>query len=71
MVKLCAFDLDGTLVNTLQDITDSLNYALQECVTGRCLDPALCRPSRSARVSATLAAALAGLFPRFTVRRES
>ena len=47
------------------------DYALQECVTGRCLDPALCRPSRSARVSATLAAALAGLFPRFTVRRES
>ncbi len=31
MVKLCVFDLDGTLVNTLQDITDSLNYALQEC----------------------------------------
>ena len=31
MVKLCVFDLDGTLVNTLQDLTDSLNYALTEC----------------------------------------
>lgn len=31
MVKLCAFDLDGTLVNTLQDLTDSLNHALTEC----------------------------------------
>ena len=59
-----------SLASTLAEagVTD---YALQECVTGRCLDPALCRPSRSARVSATLAAALAGLFPRFTVRRES
>ena len=28
MVKLCVFDLDGTLVNTLHDLTDSLNYAL-------------------------------------------
>ncbi len=31
MVKLCVFDLDGTLVNTLHDLTDSLNYALKEC----------------------------------------
>lgn len=31
MVKLCVFDLDGTLVNTLHDLTDSLNYALAEC----------------------------------------
>jgi phosphoglycolate phosphatase len=31
MVKLCVFDLDGTLVNTLHDLTDSLNYALDEC----------------------------------------
>jgi phosphoglycolate phosphatase len=31
MVKLCVFDLDGTLVNTLHDITDSLNYALTAC----------------------------------------
>ena len=30
MVKLCVFDLDGTLVNTLHDLTDSLNYALTE-----------------------------------------
>jgi phosphoglycolate phosphatase len=28
MVKLCVFDLDGTLVNTLHDLTDSLNFAL-------------------------------------------
>ncbi len=31
MVKLCVFDLDGTLVNTLHDLTNSLNYALTEC----------------------------------------
>jgi phosphoglycolate phosphatase len=31
MVKLCVFDLDGTLVNTLHDLTDSLNFALTAC----------------------------------------
>lgn len=31
MVKLCVFDLDGTLVNTLHDLTDALNYALEAC----------------------------------------
>lgn len=31
MVKLCVFDLDGTLVYTLADLTASLNYALNEC----------------------------------------
>ena len=31
MVKLCVFDLDGTLVNTLHDLTDSLNFALAAC----------------------------------------
>jgi len=31
MVKLCVFDLDGTLVNTLHDITNSVNYALTTC----------------------------------------
>jgi phosphoglycolate phosphatase len=30
MVKLCVFDLDGTLVYTLSDLTDSLNYALEQ-----------------------------------------
>ena len=30
MVKLCVFDLDGTLVNTLTDLTVSLNYALNQ-----------------------------------------
>lgn len=28
MIKLVIFDLDGTLLNTIDDITDSLNYAL-------------------------------------------
>lgn len=28
-LKLVIFDLDGTLVDTVQDITDALNYALQ------------------------------------------
>lgn len=28
-VKLIIFDLDGTLVDTVQDITDALSYALQ------------------------------------------
>ena len=31
MVKLCVFDLDGTLVNTLHDLTNSLNFALESC----------------------------------------
>ena len=31
MIKLCIFDLDGTLVNTLHDLTNSLNFALSEC----------------------------------------
>ena len=25
------FDLDGTLLNTLQDLTNSVNYALRQC----------------------------------------
>lgn len=28
MIKLLIFDLDGTLLNTLEDLTDSTNYAL-------------------------------------------
>lgn len=28
MYQLCVFDLDGTLVNTISDLTDSLNFAL-------------------------------------------
>ncbi len=30
MKKLCAFDLDGTLVDTLKDIGNAVNYALNE-----------------------------------------
>lgn len=30
MIKLLIFDLDGTLLNTLEDLTDSTNYALKE-----------------------------------------
>lgn len=29
MIKLLIFDLDGTLLNTLEDLTDSTNYALK------------------------------------------
>lgn len=29
-VKILLFDLDGTLMNTLQDITDSVNYAMKQ-----------------------------------------
>lgn len=31
MYKLCVFDLDGTLVDTIGDLTASLNAALTEC----------------------------------------
>ena len=30
MVKAIIFDLDGTLVDTLQDLADTMNYCLQE-----------------------------------------
>lgn len=30
MIKLLIFDLDGTLLNTLEDLTDSTNYALKK-----------------------------------------
>jgi phosphoglycolate phosphatase len=29
LIKLCVFDLDGTLVNSLEDLAHSTNYALQ------------------------------------------
>ena len=31
MIKLVIFDLDGTLLDTLEDIADSCNHALSEC----------------------------------------
>lgn len=31
MKKAVVFDLDGTLLNTLEDLTDSTNYALRTC----------------------------------------
>lgn len=30
MKKLCVFDLDGTLINSLYDLADSMNYALEK-----------------------------------------
>ena len=29
--QLVIFDLDGTILNTLEDLTDSVNYALRQC----------------------------------------
>ena len=29
MIKLCIFDLDGTLINSLNDLSDSMNHALK------------------------------------------
>lgn len=31
MIKLAIFDLDGTLLNTLEDLASSCNYALRQC----------------------------------------
>ncbi len=28
MIQLCIFDLDGTLLNSLQDLANAMNYAL-------------------------------------------
>ena len=28
MIKLCIFDLDGTLIDSVEDLADSTNYAL-------------------------------------------
>lgn len=30
MIQLCVFDLDGTLVNSIEDLADSTNYALKK-----------------------------------------
>lgn len=30
MIKMCIFDLDGTLLNTLDDLCDSVNFALRQ-----------------------------------------
>ena len=31
MIEAIIFDLDGTLLNTLDDLQNSTNYALQQC----------------------------------------
>lgn len=31
MIKLAIFDLDGTLINSIEDLADATNYALNEC----------------------------------------
>ena len=30
MTKLCIFDLDGTLIDSLQDLANAMNHALQK-----------------------------------------
>jgi pyruvate formate lyase activating enzyme len=45
------------------------DYVLQACVAGRCLDPDLAPAPASPLLGAPLTTALAGLFPRFSVRR--
>ena len=31
MTKLAIFDLDGTLLNTVEDLGNATNYALEQC----------------------------------------
>ena len=31
MIKAAIFDLDGTLLNTLEDVVNACNYALKKC----------------------------------------
>jgi pyruvate formate lyase activating enzyme len=44
------------------------DYALQPCVTGRCLDPTLLLPGRPAPLPLEVLTQLGALFPRFSVR---
>ena len=31
MINLAIFDLDGTLINSIEDLADATNYALDKC----------------------------------------
>ena len=33
MTKLVIFDLDGTLLNTVEDLGNATNFALKECLS--------------------------------------
>ena len=44
------------------------HYALQECVTGRCLDHTLCVPSGPSTLRGPVVEELAALFPHFELR---
>jgi pyruvate formate lyase activating enzyme len=53
-----------------QELADAgvTDYALQECLTGRCLDPGLSTAVPGRRLQAPITTALAELFPRLTLR---
>lgn len=48
MIDTIVFDLDGTLLNTLEDLTDSVNFALHEMnLPGRSLEEVRCAVGNS------------------------
>ncbi len=60
----------GDLVALGRNLADMgvQHYVLQGCVTGRCLDTALCAPAGPGRLEGPVVEALAHLFSRFEVR---